>query len=123
MWVSAKIPSLSLPRLAQDLSRQMQEQMFAQTVLDGPVSLQCQVTLAKHRQGVFATRQPSLSDLAHTIERSLTGIVFSGPTQIVRLSCSKVYGEKAGIEVTVERLVTDDGERVETLVEGPTDGD
>lgn len=123
MWVRATIPSLSLTRLAQDLARQMQEQMFAQSALDGPVALQCQVTLAKHRQGIFATRHPSLADLAHTIEQSLTGIVFSGPTQIVRLSCSKVYGEKAGVEVTVERLAADDAERVESLREGPTDAD
>lgn len=114
MWVSARVPSLSLPRLAQDLSRQMQEQMFAQTVLDGPVALHCQVTVAKHRHGVFATRPPSLSELARAIEACLRGIVFTSPAQVVRLSLSKAYGEKPGIEVTVEHLAAEDAQRPET---------
>lgn len=122
MQVSVSVPSLSLSQVTRELRQRMAEQMFAHSVLDSPVALQCRVTVAKHRHGLFATRPPSLSELAHRIERCLTGIVFTGPIQIVRLSLSKAYGEKPGIEVIVERLAAEDAARGEERMEASVNG-
>lgn len=108
MWVRARIPSLSPARVTKDLALTMREQMFAHAPLMGPVALRCQITLTRHRRGLFATRPPSLFELATCIERGLTGIVFNTPTQIVSLSVQKGYGDAPGVEVTIERVTAND---------------
>lgn len=52
----------------------------------------------------FPTVKPDVLKLARSTEDALTGVVWVDDSQTIALHVTKLYGEKPGVEITVETL-------------------
>lgn len=90
--------------------------MQGQAPLDGPVSLSVVATLpipqswsqkkqAEARAGqLYPAKKPDWDNLGKQVSDSLNGICYADDAQICFATVSKVYGEKPGLRIEVQRL-------------------
>lgn len=95
---------------------------FRGELLDGPLSVELVFSLVRPKghfgkRGLLAsapehpTVKPDVLKLARAVEDALTNVVWRDDSLIVRETLWKRYGERAGVEITVERIPADEAER------------
>lgn len=80
-------------------------------LVDGPLIVTIQVHLLKPKSKpkghLWPTGRPDVDNYAKLVLDALNGIVWRDDAQVVLLVVSKIYSESQGIDLLVERVVTE----------------
>lgn len=74
-----------------------------EAVFEPPASVS-QVRRARMIHGEYPTKKPDLDNICKAIMDAMNGVVYPDDKQVVAVSMKKVYGDTAGVAVTVERI-------------------
>ena len=58
---------------------------------------------------MYPAKRPDIEKLARSTNDALTGLVWKDDSQIVRLTLQKIYGERSGAQITIEKRETQNG--------------
>jgi len=102
------------------LVKHIASQAYQGPLLDGPLFLKAQFTLQRPKSHYYQTKarlgqlkddaphwvtsKPDCSKIIRALEDSLTGVIWTDDSRVVRLVTEKVYGEKPRTDVQIYEL-------------------